>query len=61
MASYEHYRLALQQMTLYQQQMEEYLRLSAEVKSLHEKVAKRQKKHRRCDRDIAKNHQVACS
>ena len=58
MSSYEHYRLAMQQMVLYHQQMDEYLRVHTEVEELRQQVVGRQKKHRRCDKDIHKTYQV---
>ena len=58
MASYEHHRLAIQQLALYHRQMDEYLKAKAEVEELRQQVASKQKKHRRCDRDIRKTHQV---
>ena len=58
MSSYEHYRLAIQQMALYHQQMDEYLRVHTEVEELRQQVVSRQKKHRRCDKDIHKTYQV---
>ena len=54
----DHFRLALLEQLKYHMQLEELMKLREEIEDLRENVSLFQKKHRRCDRDIAKMEKV---